>query len=447
MYRPTDPPPQSENFGGISVDRLTVEHLEHELCELAAQVEAGMARWIALVGAYDRRGGWSSWRGVRSTAEWIAWRCSCSPRAAREHVRVARALHELPLTREAFGRGELSYSKVRSLTRVATGRSEEFLLHQARYATASQLDRMLSAYRRTTDEEANAAHDERELSWHWCSDGSLQISARLPAEDGRAFLDALGAARAQIREEAREVEVKDGPAGPRRADELPLGRIARNADALSLICESFARHGPTVRTGAERQQLIVHVDADTLVADVSGRSGIERGPRIARQAVRRLGCDASLQALVKRGRRTLYVGRKTRAVSPALHLAVRERDRCCRFPGCDNHQWVDAHHIIHWADGGETSLDNLVLLCRRHHRLVHEGGFSVEQLPSEEVVFRDPRGRRLRNSSPASHTSVSRLCARNREAGLEIGPDTLLIGSGERMDLAPCVDAVADACA
>ena len=330
---------------------------------------------------------------------------------------------------------------------MATAQSEEFLLHQARYATASQLDRMLSAYRRTTDEEANAAHDERELSWHWCSDGSLQISARLSAEDGRAFLDALGAARAQIREEAREVDVKDGPAGPPSAEEAPVGRVARNADALSLICESFARHGPTVRTGAERQQLIVHVDAETLADDVPGRSGIERGPGIAHQAVRRLGCDASLQALVKRGRRTLYVGRKTRAVSPALHLAVRERDRCCRFPGCDNHQWVDAHHIIHWAVGGETSLDNLVLLCRRHHRLVHEGGFSVERLPSEEVVFRDPHGRRLRNSSAAPHASPSRLRARNRKAGLEIGPDTLLIGSGERMDLALCVDAVAGACA
>jgi HNH endonuclease len=124
---------------------------------------------------------------------------------------------------------------------------------------------------------------------------------------------------------------------------------------------------------------------------------------------------------------------------------VRERDRCCRFPDCDNHQWVDAHHIIHWADGGETSLDNLVLLCRRHHRLVHEGGFSVERLPSEEIVFRDPRGRRLRNSSPAPHASPSLLRAQNRKAGLEIGADTLLIGSGERMDLALCVDAVADA--
>ena len=197
MYRPQETrcswsPVAAEPAG------LELEHLEAQLCELASQIGAGMARWISLVGEYDHREGWGSWRGVRSTAEWIAWRCACSPRMAREHVRVARALRELPLTREAFARGELSYSKLSSLTRVATADSEEFLLHQATYATAAQLDRMLGAYRRSA-EESEIAHEERELSWSWCSDGSLQVSARLPAEEGRGFLDALEAARSQIR--------------------------------------------------------------------------------------------------------------------------------------------------------------------------------------------------------------------------------------------------------
>src|SRR5215211_8021311 len=141
MYRSTSLEPDSSPPRAGELAELPLEHLEHELCELGAHIEAGMARWIALVGEYDRREGWGSWRGVRSSAEWIAWRCSCSPRAAREHVRVARALRELPRTRRAFSRGELSYSKVRPLTRVATADSEADLLHLARYATACQLER------------------------------------------------------------------------------------------------------------------------------------------------------------------------------------------------------------------------------------------------------------------------------------------------------------------
>src|SRR3954452_14696611 len=132
MHRSMTADAEPSNPGGVELADLPVEHLEHELCELAAHVEAGMARWVGLVGEYDRREGWGSWRGVRSCAEWIAWRCSCSPRAAREHVRVARALRDLPEMREAFSSGELSYSKVRSLTRVATADSEVSLLHLAR---------------------------------------------------------------------------------------------------------------------------------------------------------------------------------------------------------------------------------------------------------------------------------------------------------------------------
>jgi hypothetical protein len=424
---------------------MPVEHLEAELCELAAQIEAGMARWIALVGEYDRREGWGSWWGVRSTAEWIAWRCSCSPRAAREHVRVARALRELPQTRDAFARGELTYSKVRPLTRVATAASEADLLHLARYATASQLERMLSAYCRSSDEEANAAHEERELTWSWDRDGSLCVSARLPAEEGMAFLEALEAARAQLRDQGPPPRADRGSAEPPSDGEILLGRVTRNADALARVCESFLEHGSRERAGPDRHRLIVHVDADALSRDGPGRVQVDDGPALAPETARRLGCDASLQALIKRGRRALFVGRRTRAIPPALNLALRERDRGCRFPGCDNHRWVDGHHIVHWAHGGETSLDNLVLLCRRHHRLVHEGGFSVERMPDGRLVFRNPRGERLEDVPERPRGSLAELRTRNRHAGLVIDRETLLTGTGERMDLAACVDAVYDA--
>lgn len=223
--------------------------------------------------------------------------------------------------------------------------------------------------------------------------------------------------------------------------------MTRNADALALLCESFLAHGPRERAGPDRHHLLVHVDAEALSRDGPGRVQIDDGPAIAPETARRLGCDGSLQALVKRGRRTLFLGRRTRAISPALNLALRERDGGCRFPGCDHRRWVDGHHIVHWADGGETNLDNLVLLCRHHHRLVHEGGFSVTRLPDGGLVFRNPRGERLEDVPRRPRGSPAQLRTRNRDASLAIDHETLLTGTGEKMDLAACVDAVYGACA
>ena len=438
-----DRSPDADRRPSHSVDEpaeLELEHLEAELCELAAQIGAGMARWIALVGEYDRREGWGGWRGVRSTAEWIAWRCACSPRAAREHVRVARALRELPKIREAFERGRLSYSKVRCLTRVAGADSEQFLLHQATYATAAQLERMLGAYERSAAADDQRAEEAGELCWQWNRDGTLSVEARLSADEGRAFLDSLEAARSRLREESRATGEEDGPAGPSAPS------AATNAEALSLVAESFLAHGPATRAGADRTQLVVHVDAETLSSNAFGRSELEAGPPITPETARRLGCDASLRVLVKQGRRALYLGRRTRSIPPALGLALRERDRGCRFPGCDARRWCDGHHIVPWALGGRTDLDNLALLCRRHHRLVHEGGFAVTGNANSELVFRDPRGMKLENASQLPRGSPRELRRRSRDAGLSLGPDTLLIGTGERMDLRACVDAVAQAC-
>jgi hypothetical protein len=132
----------------------------------------------------------------------------------------------------------------------------------------------------------------------------------------------------------------------------------------------------------------------------------------------------------------LYLGRRTRSISPALNLALRERDRGCRFPGCTNHRFPDAHHIIHWSRGGTTDPRNLILLCRRHHRLVHEGGFSVTGDANEKVVFRDPRGEILENAPEPPPGSRRDLPSPERE---------LWIGDGERMDLEENVYAVATA--
>src|ERR671924_1492471 len=156
------------------VRELPLDQLQDEIAELASHIYAGTCRWLELVGELDARGGFSEF-GCGSCAEWLAWRCALTPRAAREHVRVARRLPELPLTHAAFARGELSYAKVRALTRVATAESEEELLALARVFTAAQLERAVRAYRRVTTAEARELQEGAYLSVFWEDDGSLTI--------------------------------------------------------------------------------------------------------------------------------------------------------------------------------------------------------------------------------------------------------------------------------
>jgi hypothetical protein len=269
------------------------------------------------------------------------------PRAAREHVRVARRLPELPLVHAAFARGELPYSKVRALTRVADANSEEELLELARALTAAQLERALRAYRRVTNEEANNLHDDAYLTTFWDEDGSLAIHGRLAPEDAAVFLRALDAARDALWEQGREHE--RGSAEPRPP----------SAEALVALSDAALASGRS-RSSSERYQVVVHVDVDA-IADDDSEAGcaLDDGPAIAPETARRLACDASVLAISERQGRTVHVGRKTRTVPPALRRALSTRDRGCRFPGCENHRFLDAHHLRHWARGGETRLDNL----------------------------------------------------------------------------------------
>jgi hypothetical protein len=196
------------------------------------------------------------------------------------------------------------------------------------------------------------------------------------------------------------------------------------------------------RSGGERYQVVVHVDADALVNDDGeGGCALEDGPALAPETARRLACDASVLALSERHGKAVRVGRKTRTIPPALRRALRSRDRGCRFPGCENHRFLDAHHVRHWARGGETRLDNLLLLCRRHHRLVHEGGYAVD----ERLRFYDPWGRRIPSVVELARGDPAELLRRDRAAA--IGPSTCASGTGDRMDLDLTVDALLAAAA
>jgi hypothetical protein len=199
-----------------------------------------------------------------------------------------------------------------------------------------------------------------------------------------------------------------------------------------LMADSLLATGAVARTGGDRHQVVVHVDVGTLSGDdPAGRCELADGSPLAAETARRLACDAGIVPLAHLRGRPLGVGRKTRSIPPALRRALAARDRGCGFPGCDRRH-VDAHHIHHWARGGTTDLENLVQLCRHHHRLVHEGGFAVERRPGGAIVFRTPDGRRIAGcpALPTGRASVVR--ARQRRG---VDSDACAPRSGDRLDL------------
>jgi hypothetical protein len=395
---------------------LSFDELEDELATLASHLYAGTCRWLELVAEIDRRGEWAD-SGRTSCAEWLAWRCALTPRAAREHVRVARRLEELPGAHAAFSRGELSYAKVRALTRVATAENEEELLGLARVMTAAQLERSVRAYRRVTTAEACAQQEEAYLSVFWEPDGTLSIHGSLAPEDGALLLRALDAVRDARWNEGR------GSAEPRPA------RQASNAEALVSVAEAALAHPDGSRPGGERYQVVVHADEAALGSDRDGDKGgcqLEDGSALAPETARRLACDTSL----------VRDGRKSRVVPPALRRALRARDGGCRFPGCENRRFLDAHHVHHWARGGETTAPNLVLLCRRHHRLVHEGGWHVDH----RLRFYDRWGQLFPTVPRLPRGHPGALVTRHKD--LAIDGQTCEPGTGEVLDLASAVDAL-----
>ena len=399
------------------------EWIEREIGELAAHIAAATCRWLELIAEFDRRNGHEAW-GFHSCGAWVAWRCSLDPRSAREHVRVARALGELPLVHERFRRGELSYSKVRAITRIATPEIEHELVEMARYATAAQLERLVRGYRRVVSlEKVEAAHRDRFLACEWEENGSLYVRGRLAPEDGAMFMKAIEAGREAIRErEERDSVASQGGS----AEPGPPVRV-NGADALIEVAERSLAGAPDPRPAGERHQVVIHAEAQALAGGAEEPGcRIEDGPAICAESARRLACDASL----------VSVGRKSRVVPAAMRRALEMRDEGrCRFPGCKNRRWVDAHHIVHWARGGETKLGNLVLLCSRHHRLVHEGGFSLARTADRALIFRRPDGRPVPAVPSPTRGSTGELKRRNREAELRIVPDSVMaLGRGEPYD-------------
>jgi hypothetical protein len=411
---------------------LSLEELEAQITELAGHLNAANYRWLMLIAEFDRRQGWADGK-LPSCAHWLNFKCGLNLGAAREKVRVAHALAGLPQIAASMSRGELSYSKVRALSRVACEATEEMFLMVALHGTAYHVERLVSGYRRAQEAEAlsreKQQHRSRSVNYWFAEDGSLILKARLPAEAGAMLIEALDAALESLPESEICAETEaDGP----------ISFESRRADALAALAESYLAGSDAASTSADRYQVVVHVDAATLHEHAAGRCEIERGPALAIETARRLSCDASLlQILENEHGEPLDVGRKTRSIPPAIRRALNARDGGCRFPGCTHQRYVDAHHIEHWADGGETKLSNLVTLCRLHHRLVHEGEILIETPPGGGWRFLHPDGRHFEviRCTQTIPYDGDELAQTHAELGIQIDSDTAATRwRGERMD-------------
>jgi hypothetical protein len=426
-----------------------LDRLGDEIAELSAHLDAATARLLDLIREFDARAGWNT--GFRSCAAWLSWRVGLDLGASRERVRVARALGTLPLLAQSLARGELSYAKVRALTRVATPDTEERLLVVGRSGTAEHVERIVRGWRcvdrQAEAQETTQRHKSRALHVYQDEDGMVVIRGRLEPEVGTLLMQALAAGREVLYQKARANEKAHGHETNSAVDvSAETSTIAQQqADALALLAETALHHELDPGAPGARYQVVVHVDAPALAdPDQPGQSVLEDGTHVSAETSRRLACDASRVVMRHDGDGHLMeIGARTRTIPPALRRALHHRDRGCRFPGCGV-RYGQGHHLHHWAQGGPTALSNLALLCRRHHRAVHEEGYKVDRQSDGTLRFVRPDGLPLPESPvppavPADPVHVLR--AGHDSLGLRIHAQTARPAwLGERLNVAWAID-------
>jgi hypothetical protein len=328
------------------------EEAEREIAEIQAHETAATHRQLTLIRFLDGDGHWQRMGGT-SCAHWLAWRLDIDLGAAREKVRVARALGTLPLIDDALRQARVSYSKVRAMSRVATPGNEADLLTMARHSTAAQLEKICRSLRRVDQEDAER-EPERYVRVRDRGDGTVRLEAVLAPDEAVKIMEALRSVRAAMSE------------GTDLCDAL-----------VHLAQGARAEAGEKTRTG-ERADIVVHLAPGTIEGERT--TTLDDGTHVSAETFRRLACDAGIITVREDERGdVLDVGRKTRTIPPAIQRALHVRfgSTCC-FPSCTNDRFIEAHHVKSWLDGGETKLENLCLVCTFHHRFLHEAGWRVE---------------------------------------------------------------------
>jgi hypothetical protein len=447
-----------------------LESLGERIAEQAAHLDAALHRLLTDLRTFDRGGGWHT-QGARSCAHWLSWRVGWGLGTAREHLRVADRLADLPLLDDALRRGEVSYSKLRAITRVATPANEAALLELARLSSGHQLETVCRKYRAVLLHDAEPdPESDRQRRWvarRDTADGMVRIEAVLHPEEAALVWAALDHRAQQQCRESHRVSAEAASAAPTAAPDPRDGRAPFDrADALVQLAQGYLRGDRPDRSPIE---LVVSVPAETLrrpltvasamaapppgstdaamaaeVPDPCDVACLADGTCVSAETARRLSCDCGVVEIVEGAHGTpLSVGRKRRTIPGSMKRALLQRDRTCRFPGCGNRLYLEAHHIVHWADGGETSLLNTVLCCSFHHRFVHEYGWSIES-HADGPHFMDRHDRRILDApSPSCPPDLGWEAILARHAELQITASTNEpLWDGARIDEGAVIDAL-----
>lgn len=321
---------------------------------------------------FDKSGEYSA-DGAVDLIPWLRWKCKMSGSAAAERVTISRQLEQLPRTQAAFASGDLGYQHVAFMARTsehvgnaAVRKAEWNLIKSAEKMDPGQFSQVLKTFEHQVDaesalREANHAHQRRYFHVSEPSEGLVRLDGLLDAEGGAIVTTALNALM--------------GP--PSKADSRSPGQ--RRADALVEMarCRSVGSNDGS----GPRPHLVIRASLETLVGTPGAPAGeLEWGGTVPSETVRRIACDAALTRITGRGELEAEISRATRTIPPATRRALASRDNGCVAEGCGRPpQWTDAHHLKHWVHGGETKMPNLVLLCRPHHKLVHEYGWALRR--------------------------------------------------------------------
>jgi len=356
-------------------ERVSNDQVDQVLGHLFSGVSVFLAEICDWLIEADRRQQFTA-DGSPDLVQWVSARFGLRHSTAGQLVRVARRLQDLPLLHSRFAEGGLSLDHVDAISRMATPDTEEALIVEALGLSNAVLDRAARRANPPSASDERTVWERRRLGLQWNLDESeLRFGGNLPGAEGRIFEESI----------------------TERADRIPenpeTGMFdldqTRCADALVEVCASSGDQG------SAPVQVTVHADLQALTTntETSGVAELESGPVIANQTARRLACDAIVETSVYDQGRILGVGRRTRIIPSWLRRQLYHRDGGCRFPGCGRTRWAHGHHIEHWADGGPTDLDNLVVLCGFHHRFLHEHEWRIQGDPGGRLTFKKPDGR------------------------------------------------------
>jgi hypothetical protein len=455
--------------------------IETDILTLAGHINAAEYGFLKLIDAFNKSDGWQG-HGIKSFAHWLNYRVGLSSVVAREKIRVAKRC-DLPAIDEAFSTGQVSYFKVRAMTRVATSANEGYLLDIARYGSASHMEKLVGAYKKCKCVAGESSTAAATCNWFQADNGMFEFRIRLAADDGAVVARAIDMIVTEINERDHktlqapvsvsagtsavatrahgDVPAQRGVATEGRVpseegvateenvpaetslplcsednDECPWSR--KRATAVTRLAESWLNGARSRAHPGDRCEILVHVNANaadidhkiigadfsSLDSGDSGDSGVFLAPEVARQ----LACDALIRPVAEdNDGNVVGIGRRSRAIPPRMRLALSLRDGGCRYPGCTERHWVEGHHIHHWADGGETNLDNLVTLCRQHHRALHRGEYRIDSQDKGDTLFINRHGRAMPSVCYPQFASTCEHAALEREQtarGLAISAQT-----------------------